>query len=120
MAYGALFLGWGAVKQGRERQSLMVFQELIQYLTDLQQRGEIEHFEPVALEPHGGDLAGFVLVRGAADKLARVRGSEELLRLTTRGNLVVNDLGVVGAVLGEDLNRLFNDYQQHAAELAGG
>ena len=28
----------------------------------------IESFEPVFLEPHGGDLTGFILVRGDAEK----------------------------------------------------
>ena len=30
----------------------------------------IESFEPVFLEPHGGDLTGFILIQGDAAKLA--------------------------------------------------
>src|SRR5579859_1806634 len=62
MANAALFIGWGKVVQGREAKSLEVFGEGLEYWTRLQQLGEIESFEPVALEPHGGDLGGFVLI----------------------------------------------------------
>jgi hypothetical protein len=65
-----------------------------------QQEGEIESFEPVLLEPHGGELDGFFLLRGDQDKLARIRSSEEFERLTVRAQLIVENLGIVGAALG--------------------
>ena len=49
---------------------LAEFNEVLEYWTSLQQQGEIESFETVLLESHGGDLNGFVLVRGDQDKLA--------------------------------------------------
>ena len=118
MAEAGLFLGWGAVPPGREQKALQVFNELVQYYTRLQQQGEVESFEPVLLEPHGGDLGGFVLLRGDAERLARLRTSEEFLRLVTRAGLVVGDLGVVGAFIGEGLTRQIASYQQEAADLA--
>ena len=117
MAVGALFIGWGQAVRGREQQALAVFQEALQYYGRLQQQGDIDSFEPVALEPHGGDLAGFLLVRGDADKLARVRVSEEFIALNTRAGLVVDNLGVAGAFVGEDLQRLYADFGQQAAAL---
>ena len=115
----ALFIGWGHVIHGREQQSLQVFNEALQYFGELQQRGEIEAFEPVALEPHGGDLYGFLLVRGDPDKLSRVRAGEEFRRLISRGALVVEGMGVVTAFVGDDLQRQFAVFQQQASELAG-
>ena len=115
----ALFIGWGPAVRGREQQALQVFNEALQYFGGLQQQGEIEAFEPVALEPHGGDLYGFLLLRGDPDKLNRVRASEEFLRLNQRAQLVVEGLGVVTAFVGDDLNRLFGILQQQASELAG-
>jgi len=118
VAKGALFIGWGPTIPGREQKALQVFNEVIQYYTRLQQQGEIESFEPVALEPHGGDLNGFLLIRGDLDKLAHVRSSEEFVRMNTRGQLVVQNLGVVGAYTGDELNALFADFQKQASELA--
>ena len=117
MAQAALFIGWGQTVRGRERQAVQVFGEAIQYYSRLQQEGEIESFEPVALDPHGGDLGGFLLVRGEREKLSRLRYSEEFLRLNNRASLVVENLGVVGAFIGEELNRLFADFQTQTADL---
>ena len=58
---------------------------------------------PVLLEAHGGELDGFFLLRGDQDKLARIRSSEEFERLTVRAQLIVENLGIVGAALGERL-----------------
>ena len=115
----ALFIGWGHAVRGREQQALQVFNEAVQYFTGLQQQGQIEAFEPVALEPHGGDLYGYVLLRGDPDTLSRVRAGDEFLRIIQRGGLVVERMGVVSAFVGDDLNRVFGTFQQQAGELAG-
>src|SRR5579872_97524 len=72
MADSGLFIGFGAPVRGRERQATKVFNEAFEYYSRLQQEGEIESFEPVLLEPHGGELDGFFLLRGDQDKLARI------------------------------------------------
>ncbi len=118
MANAAIFIGWGSTIAGRELKALQVFNEVIQYYTQLQQQGEIESFEPVALEPHGGDLAGFLLIRGDSEKLRKLRASDEFQRLNTRGLLVVQNFGVVDAHIGDGLARLFGTFQQQASELA--
>jgi hypothetical protein len=90
-APSALFIGWGPVITGRETVSFAVFAEAIQYFAGLQQRGEIDNFEPIALEWHGGELAGFLLIRGDASKLQQLRYSDEFTRLISRGASVVQD-----------------------------
>ncbi|MFN8538411.1 MAG: hypothetical protein U0232_13160 [Thermomicrobiales bacterium] len=101
--------GWGSPITGREQQSLKVFGEGIAYWTRMQQEGAIESFEAFQLEPHGGDLAGFCVLRGDAGRLAQMRVSEEFQRLNSRAQLVVTNFGVVGAITGEaDLIRYAN------------
>ena len=117
MANAALFIGWGQPARGRERQALQVFGEGVKYWSGLQQRGEIESFEPVQLEPHGGDLLGFVLLRGDREKLNRLRHSEEFLRLNARAAFIIDGFGVVGAYIGEELQRNFAGYQSDTADL---
>src|SRR5438128_2607903 len=119
MANAALFIGWGSVLQGREVKSFEVFGEGLQYWARLQQSGEIDSFEPVALEPHGGDLAGFFLIRGDREKLSRLRCSDEWMRLTDRASTVVDRLGIVSAYSGEDVQRLFTSYQSNTSDLTG-
>ena len=117
MADTGLFIGFGAPVRGRERQAIQVFNETFEYYARLQQEGEIESFEPVLFEPHGGELGGFFLLRGDRDQLARVRASEEFERLTARAQLIVDDLGIVTGYLGGRLTYLMGVFGQQVEEL---
>jgi hypothetical protein len=118
MAKGVLFIGWGPSVPGREQKALKVFQEALAFNQRLQQNGQIDSFEPIALEPHGGELAGFLLIKGDAEALARLRIDPEFMRLNNRAQLVVQNFGVVGGVYGAELQALFEDFAQASAELA--
>jgi hypothetical protein len=118
VAKGALFVGWGPAVVGREQKALQVFQEAVQYYGRLQGAGEIDGFEAFALDPHGGELAGFLLLRGEQAKLAALLVNEEFVRLSGRAQLVVTNFGTVLAHTGEDMQRLFADFGKDAAELA--
>lgn len=117
MADFGLFIGFGAPVRGRERQAIKVFNEAFEYYSRLQQEGEIENFEPVLLEPHGGELGGFFLLRGDQDKLARIRSSEEFERYTVRGQLIVEGIGIVGAALGTRLMSQMSLFAEQVEEL---
>jgi hypothetical protein len=118
MADFGLFIGWGDIVTGREQQATRVFGETMEYFGRLRQQGEIESIEPFFLELHGGDLNGFFLVRGEAEALSRMRASEEFGRVILRASMVVQRVGVVSAVTGQELNRQLGEFQQNAAELA--
>jgi hypothetical protein len=117
MATGALFIGWGAAMTGREQKALQVFGEAVQYWTRLQEQGKIEGFETFALDPHGGDLQGFAILRGDRAQLAPLFADPDFVNLNTRANLVVENFGVTLGHTGEGLNQLFADFGKHAAEL---
>ena len=118
MADGMLFIGWGEVIPGREQTALQVFNETLQYFGGLQQQGQITGAEPALLEPHGGDLAGFILVRGEQEALSRLRSDAAFLRTIARAQLVVQRVGVVTAYTGEALQTLMGTYQQQLADFA--
>ena len=117
MADSGLFIGFGLPVRGREQQAVEVFNEAVAYYTRLQADGDIEAFEPVFLEPHGGDLGGFFLLRGDRERLARIRVSDEFVRLSVRAGLAVENFGVVGASLGERVAQEMSLYMEAAAEL---
>jgi primosomal protein N'' len=117
MADSGIFVGFGAPVRGRERQAIQVFNEAFEYYARLQQDGEIESFEPVLFEPHGGELNGFFLLRGDKDKLARLRNTEEFERMTTRAELIVEHLGIVSSFLGERLMSQIGMFGQQVEEL---
>jgi hypothetical protein len=118
MADAGLFIGWGEVVRGREAESLEVFNETLAYYGRLQEEGTIESFEPVFLEPHGGDLSGFILIRGDAETLAALRVSEEFTQFSIRAGLIVEGFGVVGANLAGRLQRQMAFYTEQIGAFA--
>jgi hypothetical protein len=117
MADAGLFIGFGRPARGRERQAVKVFGEALEYYARLQQQGEIESFETVFLESHGGDLNGFTLVRGDPDKLSSIRTSDEFQRLSLRADLITEGFGVIGAILGEQVGTLIGVYNEQVEDL---
>ncbi len=119
MADNALFIGWGEVVRGREQKAVEVFNESIEYYGKLQQDGKIEGFEPWFLAGHGGDLGGFILVRGAREQLDEVQRSPEFERLQTRVAMIVDGSGTVPAYTGGELGRLMGEFQDATGDLGG-
>jgi hypothetical protein len=119
MADEALFIGWGEVVRGRERKAVEVFNESIQYYAQLQQDGKIESVEPWVLAPHGGDLAGFVLLRGEREQLDEIQRSADFERLQTRAGLIVDRTGAINAYTGDALGRLMGQFEDATADLGG-
>ena len=119
MADAALFVGWGAVVRGREQRGLEVFNEALQYYAELQRKKEIESYEVVLLEQHGGDLNGFVLVRGDQDRLAKLRNDEEFQRRIIRAQFIVDNIGVVGGIIGNGVTRVMADYVAELEKVKG-
>jgi hypothetical protein len=118
MADAGLFVGFGDPVRGREDQAIELFNETIGWYSRLQEEGEIESFEPVFLEPHGGDLGGFILIRGDAEKLSKLRVSDEFTQFTIRASLCVDSIGVVGADMNERLQRQMTYYTEQIGAIA--
>jgi hypothetical protein len=117
VAKGALFVGWGALITGREKAARSVLGEAMQYLQRLQKERAIDSMEVVALEPHGGDLHGFVLVKGDQETLARLRVDDEFVRMMVGVQLVHSKVGVVGAYTGAEMQSLFGMWDQQEEKL---
>ena len=101
MSSNIVFFGWNRPIPGREKLSGAHFQEFAQYLGGLQQSGTIQSFEAVFLDPHGGDLNGFFLIRGEPAKLDAVMASDAWHTHMTRGGLHLDGLGAIRGATGE-------------------
>ena len=117
MAEAGLFIGWGESITGREAKGLEVFAETLAYFGKAEQDGRIESYETVLLYPHGGDLGGFILVRGSETQIAALRAEDEFERVVTRATLVVQNVGVVDAALGDGLQDAISVYQAAVSDL---
>ena len=112
MADRVLFIGWNRPVVGREQQAMKVFQKSAEFYSKLQSEGRIESFEPVILGAHGGDLNGFVLVRGSAEKLSEVRRDDGFVDLVVEAGYCVEGFGVVDGYIGEGVTKALSRWSK--------
>ena len=101
MADSVLFLGWNRSIPGREQQAMQLFQKTVEFYKGLQSDNRIASFEAVILGAHGGDLNGFFLLRGDAEKLGRLRGDDVFLDFVIEATYCLQGFGVVPGYTGE-------------------
>jgi hypothetical protein len=117
MAEAGLFIGWGVPVRGREKRALDLFNGTMQYYGRLQQDGKIERFDVAVLAPHGSDLAGFALMQGTEQQIDWLRRDEEFQQWVTRAQLIVEQFGVVDALVDQGLGQAISRYQNELGQL---
>ena len=117
MAEAGLFIGWGVPVRGREKRALDLFNGTMQYYGRLQQDGKIERFDVAVLAPHGSDLAGFALMQGTEQQIDSLRRDEEFQQWVTRAQLIVEQFGVVDALVDQGLGQAISRYQNELGQL---
>jgi hypothetical protein len=101
MSSNVVIVGWDRSLPGREALSAAHFQEFAQYVGGLQQTGAVQSFEAVLLDPHGGDLNGFFLIRGESAKLDAVMASDAWGTHITRATMHLAGVGAIRGATGE-------------------
>ena len=69
------------------------------------------------MQPHGGELGGFVLIRGERSKLDAMVASDEFVRIVMRAQIAVDNMGVVNVFLAEGVEKLMGAFLESAADL---
>jgi hypothetical protein len=113
MANACLVIGWNKAISGREQLAMELFQTTMGYYGKLQAAGTIESFEPVILHPHGGDLNGFIFIRGDAQKLAALTVAPEFVDFQTQAILCLEGVGVAQGHIGEGVQSLMMQWGKH-------
>ena len=101
MADRILFIGWNRVVAGREQQAMKLWEKSMEFYSGLQSSGGIDNFEPVLLSSHGGDLNGFIILRGDSNKLARVQEDDTFIDLLVEAEYCLEGFGVVPGYIGD-------------------
>jgi hypothetical protein len=112
MADSVLFVGWNRAVPGREQQALDLFGKAMEYYGQLQADGKIESFEPVMLVQHGGDLNGFVLIKGDRKKLGEVQREETFINYSIEAGYCLQGFGIVSGVIGDRLTETFTKWSE--------
>lgn len=103
MASNVMLFGWNRSIPGREKLSGAHFEEFVAFLGSLQQKGAISAFDVVFLDPHGGDLNGFFLIRGEGPKLDTLVSSRDWVTHITRAALHLEGSGVIRGITGDEV-----------------
>jgi hypothetical protein len=101
MSSNVVLFGWDHPIPGREQISAAHFQEFMGYLGSLQDSGSIGSWEVVFLNPHGGDLNGFFLIKGDPEQISDLIASDDWVRHMTRATLHLQDPGAVAGAAGD-------------------
>ena len=101
MANGILFMGWNRPLPGREQQAMDLFQKTLAYHEKAKSEGKIESFETVILAAHGGDLNGFIMVTGDAEKLSAFKREADFVDNSTEADYCLDNFGIVEGYIGE-------------------
>lgn len=106
MAKAALVGGWTDTKQGREKLAGELFGTTMAQFAARVEDGTFESFEPVILHRHGGDLNGFVIIRGDQEKLDAWQRTDEYLDWVTSSIHCLSGFGVIGAYVGDAVGEI--------------
>ena len=105
MSSNCVLLGWNRAVPGREMLSAQHFQEFSEYLGTQQRNGAITSFDAVFLDPHGGDMNGFILIRGEPQKLQALLAGDDWLKHQIRGLQNMMGFGVIRGGTGTEVPR---------------
>jgi hypothetical protein len=120
MADRALFVGFGAPVRGREERAVEVFGEFVKMFGRMQSDGRIAGMDVALLDPHGGELGGFFMVKGSEAQCAALTNDEEFRRASIDASLLVENFGVVPAAIGDGVTREMGMYSEAVAKVGIG
>ena len=75
-------------------------------------------FEPVFRRPDGGELGGHVVAWGGRSKLDAMVASDEIQRLVTRAQFIVESFGVVNCIIGSEVERQMETFLADTMDLS--
>ena len=96
-----IFFAWNRSVPGREQVSAAHFQDFVGFLEGQAAAGNIQGFDVAFLDPHGGDLNGFFVIRGDPSRLDALVGTAEWMEHMTRAALHLEGSGTVRGVTGD-------------------
>jgi hypothetical protein len=112
MANAALFMGWNRPVPGREQQSMDLFGKAMEYYAKSQSEGKIESYEPVILSAHGGDLNGFILIKGDAQKLSEFKREDTYIEYVTEAGFCTEGFGIIDGSVGETVTDILSRWSK--------
>jgi hypothetical protein len=100
MGSNVVYFAWNRSIPGREAFSAAHFDDFVNYVTGLQQAGNIQSFDVALLDTRGGDMNRVFRLHGETAKPDAHVSSAEWITLMTRASLHLDGAGAVRGVNG--------------------
>lgn len=110
MADSGMMIGWDRVAPGSDIAAIELWSGMMVYFRRMHAEGLIERFEPVMLGAHGGNLNGFILVRGEQANLDKIRNSDGFLEMVLKANKTLTGFRVLRAHFGDEVQKIMRIY----------
>ena len=110
MADSGMMIGWDRVTPGDNIAAVALWSEMLVYFKRMHAEGLVEKFEPVLLGAYGGNLNGFILIRGEQKHLDKIRNSDGFLALVVKANKTLTGFRVLRAHYGEEVHKILRIY----------
>lgn len=110
MANDVVLIGWNRAVVGRELEAAELFGHSIGFYEAQKRAGNLASYEAFFLDPHGGDMNGFILLRGDRGKLDGLLASDEFNAITTKAIVHLEGVGVIRGITGELVQQRMGQY----------
>jgi hypothetical protein len=111
-----MFIGWNNPRQGREAMAGELFGSCLAYFGAQKEAGNIESFEPILLSSHGGDMNGFFLVKGDAEKLDGMGKTDEFMKIAMQLGYALQGFGIIRGWHGDNLMQLMGKWTEMVSQ----
>ncbi|MDB4963003.1 MAG: hypothetical protein JWP01_3002 [Myxococcales bacterium] len=95
-----VMFGWNHPATGREAMASELFAHCVNWCEKQRSIGNIESFEPMFLQSHGGDLNGCFLIKGTHAQLDSLKSHDEWVDIVMRAGQCLTQVGVVDCYTG--------------------
>ena len=106
MATACLFIGFDRPHPGMHKEGMGALMESRAQIKKWEKEGWYESYELIGLTSHGGDMNGFILLKGERTKLDELRRTDEFERFSMRLSTVLGRFGVVPGVTEAGLDKV--------------
>lgn len=106
-ATACLMMGWNRPYPGQHKEAFaFLTNEARKSVQKWQKEGWCESYELIGLTAHGGDMNGFILLKGERAKLDELRRSDEFERFSMRMGTMMDRWGVVPGVTEAGIDKV--------------
>ncbi|MGZ4104889.1 MAG: hypothetical protein ACXVP8_06470 [Actinomycetota bacterium] len=110
-----LRMSWGRIVPGKEKESLVLFQDAVNYVGKKMADGKVTFFEPFFMGT--GDyteLNGFFILKGPVAEIFAILEDDEFKMLNTKAHILVDHYAVDLLTVGEEVEKQLKRFEKAA------